>query len=433
MQTHALSFVDQAQNLANHLQTHSVTPWLNDFRQTHWHQFHQMPWPTRKTEHWKYTQLDTLNQSLNTASSRSNSIELPDFNAQTIVFNQGEYDEARSSITLSDQAVDNPILLFSQASSEKQTLIHTYLSKNKKSSQHIFTRLNNSLLNDALLIHINQSLPASEPIHILHLNDTENDDSFCSHTRHLIIVEDQCEATIIEHFLSFSPQSNARQNQVTELFLHPHAKLNHYRLQLESEQSTHLGAVFAQLDKASELNSFYCGLGGELKRIDIDVDYLDVHAQAHINGVYLAKHQQHIDYHTNIEHQSPHCTTQEVFRGIIDDAAKAVFNGRIHIHPDAQKSLAELSNKNLLLSNKAEINTKPELEIYADDVRCAHGATISQMDESALFYLRSRGIDSIQAKTMLNLGFIQQLIHTLEQEKVKTYLLDLITHWLAPS
>ena len=146
-----------------------------------------------------------------------------------------------------------------------------------------------------------------------------------------------------------------------------------------------------------------------------------------MKGVYLPQNKQLIDFHSNMEHKVANCTTNEVFRGIMADKSKAVFNGRIHIHPDAQKTLAELSNKNLLLSNEATINTKPELEIYADDVRCAHGATIAQLDEEARFYLQSRGISAAEADVMLSFGFINELLENLELEAVR----DLIRPILA--
>jgi len=152
-------------------------------------------------------------------------------------------------------------------------------------------------------------------------------------------------------------------------------------------------------------------------------------AHCDLKGVYLPQNNQHIDYHTCIEHKVPHCTTDEVFRGIIADQAKAVFNGRIHIHKDAQKTLAELNNRNLLLSNKAEINTKPELEIYADDVRCAHGATIAQLDDNAMNYMLSRGISRQEAEVMLSFGFINELLdgvaHQPIQEKLRPILAQL--------
>ena len=136
----------------------------------------------------------------------------------------------------------------------------------------------------------------------------------------------------------------------------------------------------------------------------------------------MPRNQQLVDYHTNIQHWVPHCTSNEIFRGIISDQAKAVFNGRIHIHPQAQKTLAELSNKNLLTSNKAEINTKPELEIYADDVKCAHGATVSQLNANALYYLQSRGVSRADAQVMMSFGFINELLQAVEQEAVRQYL-----------
>jgi Fe-S cluster assembly protein SufD len=139
-----------------------------------------------------------------------------------------------------------------------------------------------------------------------------------------------------------------------------------------------------------------------------------------MKGVYLPKNKQQVDIHSYIEHKAPNCTTNEVYRGIMADQSKAVFNGRIHIHPDAQKTLAELSNKNLLLSDKAQINTKPELEIYADDVRCAHGATVAQLNETAKFYLRSRGISAQEADIMLSFGFINELLDSIPLDALRT-------------
>ena len=149
-------------------------------------------------------------------------------------------------------------------------------------------------------------------------------------------------------------------------------------------------------------------------------------AYAALNGVYLPRGDEHIDYHSTIEHAVPHCQTDEVFRGIIADRATAVFNGRIHIHPDAQKTRAELSNKNLLTSAEAQINSKPELEIYADDVQCAHGATVAQLDELAMHYLRTRGVSRAEAEVMLSFGFINELIEALELESLRAYLRPLL-------
>jgi len=185
------------------------------------------------------------------------------------------------------------------------------------------------------------------------------------------------------------------------------------------------------LHEDSTLNSFQLALGSQLKRIDVVVHHRGKGAHCELNGVYLPCKKQHVDFHTTIEHAVPHCTTNEVFRGIISDSAKAVFNGRIHIHKDAQKTLAQLSNKNLLTSNKAEVDTKPELEIYADDVQCAHGATVAQLDSTAMHYLMTRGVSAEEARVMLSFGFINELINGVDHSAIADYVRPNLTQFFA--
>ena len=211
--------------------------------------------------------------------------------------------------------------------------------------------------------------------------------------------------------------------------LGPGAKLNHSRLHLESPEALHIGGLHVRLDRDATLESFHLALGGKLKRIDIVINHEGTGAHCQLDGIYLLRGNEHIDYHTCIEHAVPHCTTDETFRGIIGDKARAVFNGRIHIHPDAQKTHAQLSNKNLLTSATAEVNTKPELEIYADDVQCAHGATIAQLDDAMLHYLRTRGIPEDEALVLLSYGFINALVETQALDALRDYLKPLLADY----
>jgi len=190
----------------------------------------------------------------------------------------------------------------------------------------------------------------------------------------------------------------------------------------------HVGGVHARLLENATLNTFHLALGSVLKRIDVVVDFQGPGAHCEMNGVYLPRGEEHIDYHTCVEHAVPHCTTSETFRGIVGDSASAVFNGRIHIHKDAQKTRAELSNRNLLTSTRAEVNTKPELEIYADDVQCAHGATVAQLDEGSLHYLRTRGVPKAEAEVMLSFGFINEVVDNVRLDELRAYLRPLLAH-----
>jgi len=238
-------------------------------------------------------------------------------------------------------------------------------------------------------------------------------------------VAEGSELCILEHFISAEKSSFT--NGVSEFFLQENARLCHYRLNTENESALHIGAVHASLGRSANLNSFYLALGSALKRIDVAVKHQGEGAHADIQGVYLPVNKQHVDFHTNLEHCVPHTSANEVFRGIVADNAKAVFNGRIHIHPHAQKTNAQLSNKNLLTSNTAEVNTKPELEIYANDVLCAHGATVAQLSDESLHYLRTRGLSLESARLLLSFAFINELIDKLKHPALSTFIRPLIT------
>jgi Fe-S cluster assembly protein SufD len=192
-----------------------------------------------------------------------------------------------------------------------------------------------------------------------------------------------------------------------------------------------VGGSHFSLQESANLNSTFVSYGSELSRIDVDIMHAGQHAKAKMNAIYLLAEGELFDMHSTIEHAVPNGTTEENARGIIGDRARAVFSGRIHIHRDAQKTLAELNNRNLLLSRRAMINTKPELEIYADDVKCAHGATVAEIEEQALYYLLSRGIKRSKALVMLNFGFIQELVNDIDNEAIKQWLLPMLNERFA--
>ena len=227
------------------------------------------------------------------------------------------------------------------------------------------------------------------------------------------MLEDNAEAELIEHYASDMHAQNGFVNSLTEVVVGNNAQVQHYRINLEQEDLLHVGGVHVNLQRDARFHGFTLAQGSRLKRIDYQVNMLGEGAHLDLNGIYLPRNRQVIDYHTNVEHCVPHCTSNEVFRGIIGDSAKAVFNGRIHIHPQAQKTLAELSNKNLLTSRSAEINTKPELEIYADEVEASHGATVGQLDEDAVFYLCTRGLSDARARRLLTGAFCRAVTDTL--------------------
>ena len=392
--------------------------------------FLQQEIPTRKTEAWKFTSLYNFTSNeegygrlaeTHNAAGLDGITTIPALNAQRLVFVNGQYSEELSS----NESVNN-VVRFSQANEAQQAIIADNLGTAIEQEKHLFAALNNATTTDGVLVYVGKNEQLKTNIQITHIT-TAQAKPFTVPARLLIVLETGAQATVVEHFASNNDEQNCFVNAITEAKVGANAHLNHYRLQLMQEGSIQIGGVHVDLDRDANYDSFQLGLGAKIVRNDINVNHNVGGSHCELVGVYLPQNKQLIDFHSNIEHKIANCTTNEIFRGIMADKSKAVFNGRIHIHPDAQKTLAQLSNKNLLLSNDTTINTKPELEIYADDVRCAHGATIAQLDEQARFYLRSRGISAAEADVMLSFGFINELLENLKLDAVR----DLIRPILA--
>jgi len=399
--------------------------WLAGLRAQAAIDWHSLIWPTRKTEHWKYTSLASLQKTtfghIKDAqqvlrADWQTGLEFIPIDATRLVFVDGIFNPQASS------KLPAEVVHFSQATGAQQAIITQYLGKVVEGAQHIFATLNNAWLSDGILVHVPRNQALAKPVYIVQVS-TRSAQPISVNQRLLVVLEDSAQVEIIEHFVSTADQQHNFINALTEVVVGDNARLQHYRLNMEEENIQHIGAVHMNLLRNARVRGFTLALGSKLKRIDYQINHRGQGAELDLQGIYLPRSQQMVDYHSNVQHWVPHCTTSEVFRGIIADSAQAVFNGRIYIHPNAQKTLAELSNKNLLTSNKAEINTKPELEIYADDVKCAHGATVSQLNETALYYLQSRGVSRTEAEVMMSFGFINELLQQIQEVAVHNYLL----------
>ncbi len=378
--------------------------------------------PGRKTEAWKYTSLTHLTATayapapqaaLNGPLQQAASID--GLNAARLVFVNGFL-----NTELSDALALEQVTLFSRADAAQQALISEKLGTvvaQASASSHLFNDLNNACTRDGVLVHVGKNQQLQQPLQISWLTSA-GDSAFAVNTRLLLVLETGAAATLVEQYDSDDAAQVSFTNALTEIVIGDNARLQHYRLQLMQEEALHIGSTHVDLARDSQYRAFHLALGSRLTRNDVVINHNTGGSHSELNGVYIPQNQQLVDFHTCIEHKVPHCTSDEVFRGIMNDKAKAVFNGRIHIHPQAQKTLAELSNKNLLLTNSAEINTKPELEIYADDVKCAHGATVAQLEEKGLFYLQSRGISKKEAEVMMSFGFINELLDALPDEAI---------------
>ena len=419
----AAEFTAQQLTLAKNI---SPLAWLTSTNERGQQAFSQAELPTKKHEDWKYTSLYNLSQAGFAATApeaQAHAPVIPGLSAHRIVIANGEIDT-----NASDAAALELVVRFRDARPEQQEIIRGLLGEVKADRGHLFADLNDASINDGLFLLVEKNQRPEHPLHIVYANScssTAGDEAFTVNTRLLVALEQGAEATVIEHYAgddTVDGVQNNFTNAVTEIRIGDNAKLTHYRLQLMSESAFHIGGTFIDLQRDARYEGFHLGLGTALTRNDIIVNHNVGGSHCEMNGVYVPQNKQVIDFHTSVEHKVAHCTTNEVFRGIMNNKAKATFNGRIHIHPDAQKTLAELSNKNLLLTNTAEINTKPELEIYADDVQCAHGATVAQLEEKARFYLQSRGISKEDAEIMLSFGFINELLNGLNHEEIGLWL-----------
>ena len=398
--------------------------WLRPVNERGRKQWRAQPFPTRKTEAWKYTSLKDLRETYlrwpqpAAPAGLEKWVAIPGLSSCRVVFVNGYFSPELSSGELPSGV---ELVRFAEADDAQRQRIEKLLGSIADGKEHLFAALNESWLRDGLYLRVAQNTRVETPIQVVALT-TADEQEFTVQERLLVDLERGAEATVIEQFTSTDQRQNSFTNGITEIELGANARLTHYRLHMEQEHALHIGGVHVNLERDATLDSFMMALGSTLQRVDVVVNHRGSGAHCELNGMYLPTGEQHVDFHTCIEHRVPHCTSNEVFRGIIGDKARAVFNGRIHIHPDAQQTQAQLSNKNLLTSRDAEVDTKPELEIYADDVKCAHGATVAQLDTALLHYLRARGISAEEAAVMLKFGFINELLLGLKHEPVRDWL-----------
>lgn len=383
----------------------AVDDWLKSKRQQSLQFLKQMQWPTRKTEAWKYVPINVWERAdLASAANdlvAQNSVELIEgLNSVDLVIRNGALVSE-----LSDQDFPEGVTVQSLSAVDEATSGWAgELFSSIKPQRHLFGLVNDVLAQGGVVIDVAAESKIERPIRIIYQIDSGEE----AHCRLLVRVGDGATVSIIEQ--SCEETQISRSTAYAEYLVGSGAKLEHYRFALQGGDSMSVGGSHFDLENRAQLNSTLVGFGSALSRLDIDVNHKGEFAVAHLNAIYLLDGKELFDLHSTIEHTAANGTTEENVRGIVADNSRAIFNGRIHIHRDAQKTLAELNNRNLLLSDRAEINTKPELEIYADDVRCAHGATIAEIDKKALYYLRSRGVGSKQAQIMLNFGFINELV-----------------------
>lgn len=374
-----------------------------------------MPLPTRKTENWKYSSkrlklTEEMAISLPTTGKAGSALAVPGYK---VVFTNGVMiPEASEYPDLDNISIQR----FGELSEAQANDLAERLDSTLDMKTVQFAGLNTARFEDGLVIRLKPGAVLDQPLFII--NEVTADASGSAFPRIYVDAGANSQITLVEEYIS-NGQEPVMVNTVTEFTLAEGANVTNIRLCMDGENVQHIGATGVRQQRNSRFESHCMGFGGPLRRHDLQVRLEEQGAECKLNGVVVTQGTQHYDNHTTIEHIAANCDSEETYRNIATDKSHAVFNGRIHIHQDAQKSNANMNNKNLLLTTGAEIDTKPELEIYADDVKCAHGATIGQLDEESLFYLVSRGIGRREANVLLTMAFINELVVQIPVEAVR--------------
>jgi Fe-S cluster assembly protein SufD len=391
-------------------------PSLQRLRRSAIARFDELGFPTARNEDWKFTSLAPL-AGMAFASApeyRPNGLTVGKLQqaafgvdlGKRLVFVNGRHAADLSSVGSLPAGV--VVTSMAEALQRHPDLVELHLGRHAKFDQHAMLALNTALFRDGAFIFVPKNVVLREPIHLLFAS-TAPDEPFASFPRNLIVAGESSQLSVIENYAGLSDGVYFT-NAASEVVVADNAIVDHYKLQEESEEAYCVAVTQVHLGRTSKFTSHYVGFGGALVRNEMRV-LLDAEGgECTLDGLYMADGKQHMDNHTVMDHSQPYCASHELYKGILDDKAHGVFNGKIFVRLDAQKTDAKQTNQTLLLSEDATINTKPQLEIFADDVKCTHGATVGQLDANALFYLRSRGLSLQDARSLLIYAFANDVI-----------------------
>jgi Fe-S cluster assembly protein SufD len=402
-------------------------PWLQALRSNALETFSAQGFPSPREEEWRYTNVSGIEKKLflpsksltagDVDAERLKTYQLQD--AWVVVLVNGHFSAELSVLTDLPEAVS--VMSMADALAKQPGIVEKYLGSAANQAEHSFIAFNTAWFTDGLFVHVPAKQVLDRPIQLLHI--VTGEDAMAT-TRNIIIVDEMAEAKVIETFiardgvyaadLSGTSAASGAANAyvtaaVTEVFVEQNADLTLYKMQSESEKAYHFGGTYVKQARDARFTHHNFAFGGLLARSDIHAD-LDHASECELNGLYLGVKRQHIDNHTRINHLKPYAISRELYKGVLDDRARGVFQGRVIVAVDAQKTDSQMNNRNLLLSDDAEADTKPQLEIYADDVKCGHGVTVGQLDEKSIFYLQSRCVDEETARNMLTFAFANEMV-----------------------
>ncbi len=419
--------------------------WLSELREQAAARFRDLGFPTQRRESWKYTPLKALKDiSFKPAGETGQTASLdrvPSLLNETGL-NETGLNEAGSplratlvggSFRADLSALDGlpagaTVEPLSALLEREPAALEPWLGQIATDGDQPLLALNTALFDDGLVIRLGKNVVLDSPLELTFLGPLSEEPTQL-HPRLLILLDQGAQATLLEHHFGYG-ETPVFHNGVSEIALGENARLTHLKLQSSPSGTFHFATTHVRQERDSRYESFALNHGAALSRLETRVRLVGTGADCHLNGAYLLRDRQHGDITTVIDHQVPHCTSKEVIKGALDDRARGVFQGLIRVAPDAQKTDGRMLNKTLLLSEKAEIDTKPELEIFADDVQCAHGATTGEIDHDAIFYLRSRGLPEARARSLMVESFLTETVEELSDESLRPLVLERIRDWL---
>lgn len=411
--------------------------WTQQVRQAAASRFATLGFPTTREEAWKYTNVAPIAKIPFTLAGDERAgvtdavlarASCGPMAGHRLVFVNSQYAPELSAL----QPLPAGVIVGSLAAalSAHRSRVEPHLARYASFQNHAFVALNTACMQDGAFISIPPGTIVEAPIHLLFVS-TAPGQATVSYPRNLIVVDRGGQATLVESYVGAAPEVYLT-NAVTEIVAGEDAVIDHYRLQQESTAAFHMALLQVHQERSSTVTSHAMALGGALVRNEVNAVLDGAGSACTLNGLFMAAGQQHVDNQTRIDHVQPYCTSRELYKGVLDGKGRGVFNGTIYVHKAAQKTNAKQTNKNLLLSPEAWIDTKPQLEIYNNDVQCGHGSTIGRLDEEALFYLRTRGIGLEEARSLLTYAFASEMLSQITIEPMRDALHEALRTWLSP-
>ncbi len=424
MGVHANQYVSEYQDF-NNIFPGQQLPWLNQLRKAALASFSKQGFPSSKDEEWRYVNFSAIEKKFFLPKPAEAICKIDKKliepyqieNCFNLVLLNGRYSEQLSDIS----GLPSKVLLSSMTHALQHfpKLVYEYFSKAVDSEDHGFIHFNSAWFTDGWFLKLPENIQLDKPIHIIHV---ATDPEVLAATRNIVVIDKNARVDLFESYISLTDGAYLT-TAVNEIFIDGNAEVYFCKLQNESEKAFHFSGIYVNQEQEAKFNHDVFSFGSQTSRNEVNTD-LGCAAECCLNGLYLGRKKQVMDNHTRIHHRMPNAISRETYKGILDQRARGIFQGRVIVHQDAQKTDSEMNNKNLLLSEDAEADTKPQLEIYADDVKCAHGVTVGQLDETSIFYLQTRSIDRETAENMLTFAFANEMIEKIQQNHFRALVLE---------